>query len=161
MRKSIALSICALAGIVAGYFVTPIVAAGIVQTKEPEIFFGSILETFRAQVLCDCNNESPAGSEKDLQGYLDTLQKARASSPNSKILAQEIGLADIRLSMTEEKLNLSSQSSEHMAQGQAEFSKLGWKDVSKSHLIHLLTELNAEYQPASKSGGEVAIATTK
>jgi len=162
MKKVIALSVCAFLGAVAGYFVAPFVAVPVVQAYDPVMFWGAILAGAKAEVLCECIGRPASESAKLLSEHLSTLNQIRNSNPNSKILAQEMGIEYVRLSMLEKKLGRRSQGDEDMKRGQTELTALGWKNVSEPHLVYLLTRLDSEYEPAgnekSRTGAPVAAA---
>jgi len=77
------------------------------------------------------------------------------------VLAQEIGLTYVRLSLVEQKLDQRSQSEEDMKRGQAELSALGWKDTSPTHLTSLVMQLNSEYKPVKRNNQTVATPATQ
>ena len=158
MKKIIALSICALLGSVVGYFCAPIASVAMLQSTDPETFYGSSLALYKNTVVCDCNDRPPSESLQELSRYLSTLQTAKAKNQNSKVLSQEIGLTYVRLSKVEEKLNHQFQADEDMKHGQVELVSLGWKDVTESHLRSLVAQLDSEYKPVEHSG-QVGVAT--
>jgi hypothetical protein len=89
---------------------------------------------------------------------LPTVAAPKAKNQNSEVLSQEIGLTYIRLSMVEEKLQRQSQADQDMEHGQTELSAVGWKDVSKSHLKSLVTQLNSEYRKLDKKDKPISAA---
>lgn len=146
MKKVIAFSICALLGGVAGYFSAPSLSRVVATWTEPQMFFITLLASDKSSVVCDCNDRPSNETEKELVRYLAVVQKAREKSPQSKMLAQETGLAYVRLSMIEQKLSQQSQAVGDIKRGQTELTALGWRDVSEPHLTSLVTQLNSEYQ---------------
>jgi hypothetical protein len=162
MKKVIALSVCAFLGAIAGYFVAPFVAVPVVQASDPVMFWGAILAGAKAEVICECIGRPGSESARLLSEHISTLIQIRNSNPNSKILAQEMGIEYVRLSMVEKKLGQQSQAGEDMKRGQTELTALGWKNVSESHLVYLLTQLDSQYEPAgnekSKTAAKVAAA---
>lgn len=159
MKKVIALSIFAVLGGLSGYLCAPILSVGIVELTDPEMFAGSSLALYKDLIVCDFDDRPAAESAERLSQYLSALQEAKANNPNSSLLAQEIGLTHIRLSMVEKKLGLQSQADENMKRGQAELAALGWKDVSPVHLTSLVTQLNSEYKRVDAKGKAKAAAT--
>jgi len=158
MKKIIALSICALLGCIPGYVCAPVLSVGILQSTDPETFFGSYLALYKNLVVCDCKDRPSGESASELSRYLSTLQAAKAKNQNSKVLSQEIGLTYIRLSMVDQKLDKQSQADADMKQGQTELATLGWKDVSETHLRSLVTQLDSEYKKVNQKGKVVAAA---
>lgn len=152
MKKIIALSICALLGGLSGYVCSPFLSVGIVQFTDPEMFAGFNLALYNNLVVCDCDNRPAAESANKLSQYLSALQEARTNNPNSSLLAQEIGLTYVRLSMIEKKLDQQSQADEDMKRGQKELAALGWKDVSPAHLTSLVAQLSSEYKQGDGKG---------
>lgn len=66
------------------------------------------------------------------------------------MLAQEIGLTEIRLSQLEQELGHHTQADDDMKHGQAKLTALGWQDVFAAPLIALITQLNSEYKPVDQ-----------
>jgi hypothetical protein len=162
MKKVIALSVCAFLGAVAGCFVAPFIAVPVVQASDPVMFWGAILAGAKAEVICECIGRPASESAKLLSEHLSTLNQIRNSNPKSKILAQEMGIEYVRLSMFEKKLGQQSKGDEDMKRGQTELTALGWKNVSESNLVYLLAQLDSQYEPAgngkSKTAAPVAAA---
>jgi hypothetical protein len=159
MKKAIALSVCMLFGIVLGYFSAPILFMWVAQSSNPEMFIGSMLANYK---ICECNDRPPAQGVKELSEYLSILKDDRAQNPGSRMLAQEIGLAYVRRSTLESKINQSAQADEDMRQGQEELASLGWKDLSAAHLTSLVAQLNSDYRPiAPKSEAMATSASTQ
>ena len=146
MKRVIAFSICALLGGVAGYFSSPSLARVVATWTESQMFFIVLLAGDKSSVVCECNDRPPNEAAKELARYLSVVQRAREKSPQSRMLAQEAGLAYVRLSMIERKLGEQSQAAEDMKRGQTELTALDWKDVSEPHLISLVSQFNSEYQ---------------
>jgi len=156
MRRVIALSIFALLGCIAGYFAAPVLSMWAAQSADPVMFAGGIIANYKSSVVCDCNDRPASQGGRELSEYISSLQKHRANSPNSKLLAQEVGLAYVRLSILEKKLDQQPRADEDFKRGQAELAALGWKDVSESHLTSLVTRLNSEYKRADQTSKAVA-----
>jgi len=161
MRRVIAFSICVLLGVLGGYLSAPILSVAVEQSSDPEMFAGSMLTTYKNLVVCDCNDRPANEGLKELSRYLSVLQSFKDTNQKSKVLAQEIGLTYVRLSMVERKLNQQSRADQDMKRGQSELATLGWKDLSKEHLTSLVTQLNSEYKqvgPKDKAASTTATA---
>jgi hypothetical protein len=160
MKKIIVFSICALLGGLAGYFCAPILATGLAQSSDPDIFAGAMLANYKSSVVCDCNDRPANEVAKELSEYLSTLQRFREKDQKSKLLAQEIGLTYVRLSMIEKKLDQPSRAEEEMKRGQAELVALGWGDLSAGHLTSLVAQLNSEYTPVGRKDKTTSASAT-
>jgi hypothetical protein len=148
MKKPIAFSICALLGALAGYAAAPIAASIAFQTNDPELAWGSVFGGARTETICDCVGRAASENIKSLSQSISTDEILHTSNPNSKIIAQDLGLTYVRLSMIERKIGQEAQSEDSMKHGQAQLKAIGWKDVSERHLVHLVTQLNSEFKPA-------------
>lgn len=144
MRKAVVVSICALLGLIAGYFAAPIASIWFVQSTEPEMFGAFSLFLVESFVVCNPKNQPPSERVKELSKDLSILQGWRDKNRNSRVLGQEIGLTYVRLSQLEQTLGHDAQADGHMKHGQGELAALGWKDVSAAHLTALVTQLNSE-----------------
>lgn len=144
MKRLIAISVCALLGIVGGYFAAPIASWWYITSHEPDLLGAQML--YLVECFAACNSEDQAASERvtKLTGYLSTLQTWKAQNPQSQVLDQEIGLIYIRLSQTEGKLGHDAQAKEYLGHAQTELTALGWKNVSAAHLTALVTQLDSE-----------------
>ncbi len=160
MKKVIAFSICTLLGSLAGYFSAPILSMWVAQSSDPAMFAGAMLANYKSSVVCDYNDRPATEGAKELSEYLSSLKGLRAQNQKSKVLAQEIGLTYVRLSMVEKKLDQQSQADEDMKHGQTELAALGWKDVSKTHLKSLVTQLDSEYKRVDRKDKGVSAAAT-
>ncbi|MFZ0980909.1 MAG: hypothetical protein WAN23_16010 [Candidatus Acidiferrales bacterium] len=147
MKKTIAISVCVLLGAVAGYFVAPIASIGIIQSTESDMFGAFVLYIMEGQIGCACANQPPAESANEVSKDISILEGWRTQNKVSRVLAQEIGLAKVRLSQLEMQLGRNAQADQDMKSGQKELAALGWKDVSSAHLTALVTQLNSEYSP--------------
>lgn len=147
MKKPPILLICLILGSAAGNLLAHPLAYAIAQSHNPQMFWYSILARYETSVLCGCEDLHPGDETKTLAKYLSSIQQGRASSPNSKLLAQEAGLTYVRLALSERKLNQEAQATDDMKRGQAELAGLGWKDTSEPHLTALVIQLNSEYAP--------------
>jgi hypothetical protein len=148
MKNVVALSFFALLGASAGYLFAPVLSIGMVRSSDAEMFATYVLGNYKSSVVCDCNGRPATENLKELSQYLSTLQRSRETKQNSKVLAQEIGLTYVRLSMVEEKLGQQPQADQDVSRGQTELAALGWKDLAKPHLTSLVIQLNSEYKPA-------------
>ncbi len=147
MKKAIAISICVLLGAIAGYFIAPFVSFGIIQITEPDMSGAFLLSLVDDQIGCSCANKPPAESANEVSKDISILEGWRTRNQGSHVLAQEIGLAEVRLSQLEMRLGRKAQADQDMASGQEELAALGWKDVSSAHLTALVTRLDSEYSP--------------
>lgn len=100
--------------------------------------------------------ETPVGLDAVVR--VKNLPEAKAKNQKSNILAQEIGLTYVRLSVVEKKLDQQSQADEDMKRGQAELAALGWKNISTTHLTSLVVQLNSEYKRVDRKDKAVAAA---
>ena len=156
MKKVIAFYMCALLGGLAGYFCAPILAMGLAQSSDPDIFAGAMLANYKSSVVCDCNDRPANEVVRELSEYLSALQRFRDKDQKSRVLAQEIGLTYVRLSIVEKKLGQQSRAEEEMKRGEAELAALGWRDVSAGHLTSLVAQLNSEYKPVDRKDKAVS-----
>lgn len=150
MKRAIALSVCALLGAFAGYAAAPIAASIAFQSTDPELAWGSVFGGARTETICDCVGAQASENIMSLSQSISTDEILHTSNPNSKIIAQDLGLNYVRLSMTEKKIGQEAQSEDSMKHGQAQLKAIGWKDVSEKHLVHLVNQLNSEFKPASE-----------
>lgn len=151
MKKAIAISVCVLLGAAAGYFIAPFTSFGIIQITEPDMSGAFLLFLVENQIDCTCANQPPSESIAEVSKSIGILEGWRSRNQGSRVLGQEIGLGDVRLSLLEAQLGRSAQANQDMASGQKELTALGWKDVSSAHLTALVTQLNSEYSsPARK-----------
>jgi len=157
MKRVIAISVCALLGLVAGYFIAPIASMWFVQSAEPDMFGAFTFYLVDSSVGCNCGNQLPTESLKTLTDDLSILKRWRKQNPESELLRQEVGLTWVRLAQIEQGLGNRPQATEDMQQGQKELALLGWKDVSPDHLFALTRQLDSEYiHPDSNNKAPVA-----
>ena|ERR1700735_518284 len=156
MKRVIALSLCALLGAFAGYAVAPIAAVIAFEITDPELSWGSVFGGARDETICNCVGAEASANIQSLSQSISTDEKLHASNPNSKIIAQDLGLNYVHLSMIEKKIGQEAQSEESIKRGQAQLKAIGWKDVSERHLVHLVTQLNSEFNPASNETNSTA-----
>ena len=150
MRKAIAIAVCVSLGAAAGYFIAPFASFGIIQFTEPDMSGAFLLSLVENQIGCTCANQPPSESAAEVSKSIGTLEGWRAQNQGSRVLGQEIGLGDVRLSLLETQLGHSAQANQDMTSGQKELAALGWKDVSSAHLTALVTQLNSEYSPPTR-----------
>ena len=144
MKKKLAICVCAVIGLVAGYFAAPIASMAFVESKEPDMFGGFALFTLESFMDCNCTNQPPSGRVKDLSKHLSTLQQWRQQNPKSRVLSQVIGLGYVRISLLKTQLDQTAQAAEDMKHAREELTNLGWKDVSAAHLAALVAQLDSE-----------------
>jgi hypothetical protein len=147
VKKAIAISVCVLLGAAAGYSIAPFASFGIIQLTEPDMQGAFLLSLVEDQIGCACANQPPAESANEVSKDISILEGWRTQNKGSRVLAQEIGLAKVRLSQLEMQLGRNAQADQDMKSGQKELAALGWKDVSSAHLTALVTQLNSEYSP--------------
>jgi|SRR5690348_15453764 len=145
MRKPIALLICALLGVAAGYLAAPPATMAYVQTTEPDMFGAFLLSVIDSSVACDCKNQPLSENLQTVSNDLEMLQHWRIQNPDSLQLKQEIGLVEVHLSRLCDTFGRQDQAGKEMKQAQAELIALGWKNVSPAHLIALTKRLDSEY----------------
>lgn len=145
MKRIIAVSVCALLGLVGGYFVAPIVSMWFVQSTERDMFGAFTFYLVDSSVGCDCDDQPPTESLKTLTNDLSILRQWQKQNPKSELLQQEVGLTQVRLARIEQALGNSHDANEDIQQAQNELTQLGWKDVSFGHLIALTQQLDSEY----------------
>jgi hypothetical protein len=146
MKRKIAISICALLGVVAGYFSAPVAAMWYLQSTQRELFGASVLFLVESFIACNPHHEPPSERIKELSKDLAILQRWQTQNPGSRMLSQDIGLTYARLSGLELEMGHSTQANEDIKHSQEELKRLGWKDVSPSHLSALVTQLESEYK---------------
>lgn len=145
------LAVCALLGGVGGYFAAPIASNMYVQAKEPDMFGAFLFYLIDADIICNCQNRPPNEALQTLKKDISLLQGWRRQNPKSQMLAQEIGLAQVRLSRVEESLGDEAQAEAALNAARDELASVGWKDLSAAHLIALTTQLDSEYRPQKQN----------
>lgn len=158
MRKAIVVSICALLGLIGGYFAAPIASMGFVRLTEPDMFGAMPLFLVEGFIACNPKNQPPSERVEELANYLSILQRSRDQNRNSRVLRQDIGLTYVRLSLLEQKSGNNAQADEDMRHGRDELATVGWKDVSAAHLTALVTQLDSEYKEVDQKNKAVAAA---
>ncbi len=147
MKKAIAIFVCVLLGAAAGYLIAPFASFGIIQITEPDMQGAFLLSLVEDQIGCTCANQPPADSVKEVSKDIAILKGWRAQNQNSRVLGQEIGIAEVRLSQLDTQLGRNAQADQDMSSGQKDLAALGWKDVSSAHLTALDAQLNSQYSP--------------
>jgi len=155
MKKAIAIFVCALLGLVAGYFAAPAASFLFIQSTQRDMFGAFALSLVDSSVACNCDGQPPSESLKTVKQDLSILQRWRDQNRNSRVLGQEIGLTQVRLSRLEGELGDNTQADADMAKAQEELAALGWRDTSAAHLIALTKQLNSEYKPADQKNKTV------
>lgn len=146
MRKTIAISVCALLGLSVGYFAAPMASYSFVKSTEPDMFGAFALSMVKNSVACDCDRQPPTENLKTLTQDLSILQRWQDRNRNSLVLGQEIGLTQVRLSRLERELGNNAQVDANMMKAQENLTALGWKDISAKHLVALTEQLDSEYK---------------
>jgi hypothetical protein len=160
VKKKLAICVCVVLGLVAGYFAAPIASMAFVESKDPEMFGGFALFTLESFMDCNCTNQAPGERVQDLSKYLSTIQKWRQQNPKSRVLSQVIGIGNARISLLEMQLGQNAQADEDMKRAGEELRRLGWKDVSPAHLTTLVVQLDSECGTPEQKSKTTAIATT-
>jgi hypothetical protein len=158
MKRIVAVSVCALVGLVVGYFVAPIASEWFIQSTEPDMFGAFVFYLVDSSAGCNCNGQPLTESRKTLTSDLAILQRWQAQDSNSELLGQEVGLTQVRLARLEQALRNSRDATGDMQQAQKEFAQLGWKDVSPGHLIALTQQLDSEYMHSGAKKAAVVAA---
>lgn len=159
MKRIVAVLVCALLGLVGGYFAAPFVSMWFVQSTEPDMFGAFIFYLVDSSVGCDCGGQPLTESLNTLTNDLSILQRWQKQNPKSELLQQEVGLTQVRLARIEQALGNPHDASEHMQQAQQELTQLGWKDVASGHLVALTQQLDSEYlhpSPKRKTAGALS-----
>ena len=100
-------------------------------------------------MACNCTHEPPPERIQTLHRDLSTLEMWRKKDPGNLMVAQSIGLGEVRLAKVQQEMGNESEAGAQMKAGQEELRKLGWKDLSEEHLVALTTQLDSEYGPGS------------
>ena len=158
MKKALVIVVCALLGLVAGYFAAPPASMWYIQSTEPDMFGAFAFTIVDSSIACNCENKPPNEALKTVSDDLSTLRRWRDRNRGSLMLAQEIGLGYVRLSQLEQKLRNSAQADNDMKQGQNELTALGWRDVSSAHLTALVERMDSEHQEAGQNEKAATVA---
>jgi hypothetical protein len=156
MTKAIIICVCAVLGLTAGYIAAPIASSWYIESREPDMFGAFAFSLVDNFVFCSCGNQPPSEALESVTKDLSILRRWRERNPKSRILAQEIGLAEVELSRLEQNLGHEQRADEAMKRAQDELTAVGWKDVSAAHLIALTAQLNSEYKQADQKNKTVA-----
>ena len=158
MKKTTIISVCALLGLVAGFFAAQPASMWYMQSTEPDMFGAFALKIIDNSITCNCESKSPNEAIKRVSDGLSTLRGWRDQNRSSLMLGQEIGLAYVRLSQFERKLGHNAQADSDIEHGQHELAALGWKDVSPAHLTALVERMDSEYQEPDRNEKATAVA---
>jgi hypothetical protein len=161
VKKRLAICVCVVLGLVAGYIAAPIASMAFVESKDREMFGGFALFTLESFMDCNCTNQPPGERLQDLSKHLSTLQKWRQQNPKSRVLSQVIGLGYVRISLLETQLDQNAPADEAMKRAGEELRSLGWKDVSPAHLTALVVQLDSECGTPEQKSKTTAIAATR
>lgn len=143
MKKALVIVVCALLGLVAGYFAAQPASMWYIQSTEPDMFGAFLFSIVDSSIACSCETKPPNEALKDVSDGLSTLRRWRGQNRGSLMLAQEIGLGYVRLSQLEHKLGNDALAESYMKHGHDELAALGWKDVSPAHLTALVTQMDS------------------
>lgn len=158
MKKAFVIVVCALLGVVAGYFAAQPASMWYIQSTEPDMFGAFAFTIVDSSIACNCENKPPNEAMKAVADDLSTLRRWRDLNRGSLILAQEIGLGYVRLSQLEQKLGNNTQADNDMKHGQEELAALGWKDVSSEHLTTLVKRMDSGYHEPGQNEKVTAVA---
>lgn len=158
MKKTIVISLCALLGLAAGYFAAGPASMWYIQSTEPDMFGAFAFTIVNNSIACTCKNTPPNEALKTVSDGLSTLRGWRDQDRSSLMLAQEIGLAYVRLSQLEQKRGDNVQADSDMKHGQHKLAALGWKDVSPAHLTALVKRMDSPYQAPDQNEKAAAVA---
>jgi hypothetical protein len=156
MKRAIVLLACGTLGGISGYFVAPFASMGIVQSTEPKLFGAFMFSLVDRSIVCSCESEPPGEAVKKLMSDLSALEKWQGQDEKSNVLAQEIGLAEVRLSRVERDLSRNAEADRDMKRAQEQLKALGWKDTREEHLIVLTKRLNSEVKSDDRKSNSVA-----
>jgi hypothetical protein len=149
IKRAIALVMSTALGIAIGYAAAPIAAYGMVSWTASDwnrAFFFFLVDNSMA---CNCTHEPPPERIQTLHRDLSTLEMWRKKDPGNLMVAQSIGLGEVRLAKVQQEMGNESEAGAQMKAGQEELRKLCWKDLSEEHLVALTTQLDSEYGPGS------------
>jgi len=156
MKRAIILLACGILGGISGFFVAPFATMGFMQSTEPKLFGAFMFSLIDSSIVCNCETQPPNQAIKTLKSDLSSLEKWQGQNEKSNVLAQEIGLAEVRLSRLERELSRNEEADRDMKSAQEQLKALGWKDVSGEHLIALTKQLNSKYRPVDRNNNSVA-----
>jgi len=158
MKRAIILLACGILGGIGGYFVASFASMGFVQSSEPQLFGAFMFSLVDSSIVCNCETQPADQAIKTLKSDLSSLDKWQGQNEKSNVLAQEIGLAEVRLSRLERKLSRNAEADRDMKSAQEQLKALGWKDTSEEHLIVLTKRLNSEVKSDDSKSNSVAAA---
>jgi hypothetical protein len=156
MKRATILLACGILGGISGFFTAPFASMGFVQSTEPQLFGAFVFSLVDRSIVCNCETQPPDQAIKTLKSDLSSLEKWQGQNEKSNVVAQEIGLAEVRLSQLERELSRNAEADRDMKSAQEQFKALGWKDISGEHLVALTKQLNSEYRSVDRNGNSVA-----
>src|SRR5579872_1109352 len=105
MKRAIVLLACGILGGISGYLIAPFASMGFVRSTEPKLFGAFMFSLVDRSIVCSCESEPPGEAVKKLMSDLSSLEKWQGQNEKSDVLAQEIGLTEVRLSRVERDLS--------------------------------------------------------
>ncbi|HVB85151.1 MAG TPA: hypothetical protein VNK23_00595 [Candidatus Dormibacteraeota bacterium] len=153
MKRLVAIFLCAVLGIAAGYFVAPLVSMAYVESAEPQLFgafFTSLADSF---AFCLCQAEPTVKSIATVTQSLNDFRAWHAKDPESSYLTQEVGLLEAQRARLELQVGQSAQAEQDIKDSQRELTAVGWRDVSQEHLLKVTAQITSEYDQQSASSG--------
>jgi hypothetical protein len=164
MKRIAAVAVCALLGLLGGYFVAPVMSVWMVQSVEPELFAASIFYVLDSTSRCNCDGEPRSESLHTLTTNLSILHQWQKQDQKhifkSELLQQEVGLTQAKLAQTERASGNLSGAEDHLRQAQQEFTQLGWKDVTPVHLYALTQQMATECVDPSPNKKTTAVSSS-
>jgi hypothetical protein len=155
MKRANVLLACGILGGISGYLIAPFASMGFVRSTEPKLFGAFMFSLVDRSIVCSCESEPPAEAVKKLMSDLSALEKWQGQNEKSDVLAQEIGLTEVRLSRVERDLSRNAEADRDMKRAQEQLKALGWKDTSEEHLIVLTKGLNSEVKSDDRKSNSV------
>jgi hypothetical protein len=155
MKRAIVLLACGILGGISGYLIAPFASMGFVRSTEPKLFGAFMFSLVDRSIVCSCESEPPGEAVKKLMSDLSSLEKWQGQNEKSDVLAQEIGLTEVRLSRVERDLSRNAEADRDMKRAQEQLKALGWKDTSEEHLIVLTKGLNSEVKSDDRKSNSV------
>lgn len=161
MKRAIILLACGILGGISGFFVAPAASMGFVQSTEPKLSGAFMFSLIDSSIVCNCETQPPDQAIKTLKSDLSSLEKWQGQNEKSDVLAQEIGLTEVRLSRLERELSRNEEADRDMKGAQEQLKALGWKDTSEDHLIALTKRLNSAFKSDGRKNNSVSVVATR
>lgn len=161
MKRAIVLLTCGILGGISGYFVAPFASMGFVQSTEPQLSGAFMFSLIDSSIVCNRETQPPDQAIETAKSDLSSLEKWQGQNEKSNVLAQEIGLAEVRLSRLERELSRNAEADRDMKGAQEQLKALGWKDTSEEHLIALTKRLNSEFKSDGRKNNSVSVLATR